>query len=269
MKFTKINGGEILNYVKIPEEIIQDISIGEKRIIVFSYLCYRRSLDDTVGFSIVELVEWSKLKPNYRPGKINQKYWSVLERLTDMNYIITKLHFDRLTSEQKNSNEYLNILLNNKKFDTTERYAIIYFDEIKKILNFKKELENTEIETNRLSSSQILLVLSYIRLNMKRALNKPRCCYRLLKTISNDIDLSERYIKRIINILDELDIVKYEEMKRNRYFDNENNICFTTTPKIFADYKVYTKDDSNNHIIDKTYDWKSEIEMQIDILENT
>ena len=176
-------GGEFLNYVRIPEEIIQDVSIGEKRVIIFSYLCCRRSLDDTVAFSITELVEWSKLKPNYRTGKINQKYWFVLERFTELNYIKTKLDFKRLTSEQKNSNEYLNVLINNEKFDMTERYGIIYFDELQKILNFKKELENNEIETNRISSSQILLVLSYIRLNMNRIPNKPRCCYRLLKTI--------------------------------------------------------------------------------------
>ena len=42
-------GGEILNYVRIPEEIIQDVSISEKRVIIFSYLCCRRSLDDTVA----------------------------------------------------------------------------------------------------------------------------------------------------------------------------------------------------------------------------
>lgn len=257
-----------LNYVRIPEEIIQDVSIGEKRVIVFSYLCCRRSLDDTVAFSITELVEWSKLKPNYRTGKINQKYWSVLERFTELHYIKTKLDFKRLTSEQKNSNEYLNVLINNEKFDMTERYGIVYFDELQKILNFKKELENNEIETNRISSSQILLVLSYIRLNMKRIPNKPRCCYRLLKTISEDIEISERYIKRIITILSELDIVKFEEMKRNRYLDRESNICFSTTPKVFADYKVYTKDGYGNHAIDKTYSWKDEIEKQISILEN-
>lgn len=257
-----------MNYVRIPEEIIQDVSIGEKRVIVFSYLCCRRSLDDTAAFSITELVEWSKLKPNYRIGKINQKYWSVLERFTEMNYIKTKLNFKRLTSEQKNSNEYLNVLINNKKFDMTERYGIIYFDELEKILNFKKELENNEIDINRISSSQILLVLSFIRLNMNRIPNKPRCCYRLLKTISDEIGISERYIKRIITILSELNIVKYEEMKRNRYVDRENNIYFSTTPKVFADYKVYTRENHGDHAIDKTYSWKDEIEKQVSILEN-
>ena len=103
---------------------------------------------------------------------------------------------------------------------------------------------------------------------MNRIPNKPRCCYRLLKTISDDIEISERYIKRIITILDKLNIVKYKEMKRNRYLDGEKNICFSTTPKVFADYKVYTKDDYGNHVIDQAYSWKNEMEAQIKFLEN-
>lgn len=61
---------------------------------------------------------------------------------------------------------------------------------------------------------------------MNRIPNKPRCCYRLLKTISDDIEISERYIKRIITILDKLNIVKYKEMKRNRYLDGEKIFAF-------------------------------------------
>ena len=55
-----------LNYVKIPREIIYDKDLSPKRVIIFSYLCARRSLDDTVAFSTTELCHWSKLKPNYR-----------------------------------------------------------------------------------------------------------------------------------------------------------------------------------------------------------
>ena len=62
------------NYVKIPREIIYDKDIGDKRVVIFSYLCSRRALDDTVAFSISELCHWSYLKPNYHEGKINQKY---------------------------------------------------------------------------------------------------------------------------------------------------------------------------------------------------
>ena len=70
------------NYVKIPREIIYSKELGDKRVIIFSYLCSRRALDDTVAFSISELCHWSYLKPNYHDGKINHKYLEVLELLS-------------------------------------------------------------------------------------------------------------------------------------------------------------------------------------------
>ena len=73
------------NYVKIPREIIYDKDGPIKRVRTSRYLCARRSLDDTVAFSTTELCYWSKLKPNYRDGKINQKYYEVLLLLLIMD----------------------------------------------------------------------------------------------------------------------------------------------------------------------------------------
>ena len=65
-------GGEYeINYVTIPKEIIYDKDLGNKRVIVYSFLCCRRALDDSVGFSVPELVKWTGLIPNYHKGKIN------------------------------------------------------------------------------------------------------------------------------------------------------------------------------------------------------
>ena len=62
-----------------------------------------------------------------------------------------------------------------------------------------------------MSSAYILLLLSYLRVNMNRNTDKPLCCYRLYQKITEDIGLSERYISRIIKILDVMDIIKYQE----------------------------------------------------------
>ena len=116
------------NYVKIPREIIYDKSIGDKRVIIFSYLCSRRALDDTVAFSISELCHWSYLKSNYHDGKINQKYLEVLESLSHYDYFIDYPDFKKLAKEKKNSTDYYNIALNIKKFDTPDSFGIIYFE---------------------------------------------------------------------------------------------------------------------------------------------
>lgn len=260
------------NYVKIPREIIYSKDIGDKRAITFSYLCSRRALDDTVAFSISELCHWSHLKPNYHDGKINHKYLDVLELLSHYGYFESYPDFKKLAQEKKNSTDYYNIEINTEKFDIPDNFGIIYFDELEKILNFKGELKGVkvneeEIELTRMSSSYILLLLSYLRVNMNRNPDKPLCCYRLYQKITEDIGLSERYISRIVEILDVMDIIKYQEGKRIRYKKQEDKYGFLTTPKVFADYRHYAKDEKGNQKIDVEYNYKNEIQKQLAILE--
>ena len=255
------------NYVKIPREIIYDKDLGDKRVIIFSYLCSRRALDDTVAFSISELCHWSHLKPNYHDGKINHKYLEVLELLSHYGYFEHCPNFQNLAKEKKNSTDYYNIKVNIDRFDIPDNFGIIYFDELQKILNFKEELSYEDIDLTRMSSAYILLLLSYLRVNINRNPDKPLCCYRLYQKISEDIGLSERYISRIVEILDVMNIVKYKESKRIRYKTDEDKFGFITTPKIFADYIHYTKDEKGTQKIDSYYDYKVEIQKQLEILE--
>ena len=256
------------NYVKIPREIIYDKDIGDKRVIIFSYLCSRRALDDTVAFSISEPCHWSYLKPNYHDGKINHEYLDMLELLSHYGYFIDCPDFQKLAKEKKNSTNYYNIKLNIEKFDIPDNFGIIYFDELEKILNFREELKDKDIELSRMSSAYILLLLSYLRVNMNRNPDKPLCCYRLYQKISEDIGLSERYISRIVEILDVMNIIKYQEGKRKRYEKSNGDYGFITAPKVFADYKRYAKNDKKDSEIDIDYDYRSEISKQIEFLNN-
>lgn len=262
------------NYVKIPREIIYNKELGDKRVIIFSYLCSRRTLDDTVAFSISELCHWSHLKPNYHDGKINHKYLEVLELLSHYDYLKSYPDFEKLAKEKKNSTDYYNIQINTEKFDIPDNFGIIYFDELEKILNFKEELKGVkindeEIDLLRMSSSYILILLSYLRVNMNRNPDKPLCCYRLYQKITEDIGLSERYISRIVEMLDVMDIIKFQEGKRIRYKKQDDKYGFLTTPKVFADYMHFTKDEKGNQEIDSNYDYRIEIQKQLDILEES
>ena len=259
--------GDILpNYVKIPREIIYNKDIGDKRVIIFSYLCSRRALDDTVAFSISELCHWSHLKPNYHDGKINQKYLEVLESLSHYGYFTDYPDFQKLANVKKNSTDYYNIKLNISKFDSPDSFGIIYFDELDKILNYKEELKDSHIDLSRMSSAYILLLLSYLRVNLNRNPEKPLCCYRLYQKITEDIGLSERYIARIVEMLDVIDIIKYQEGKRKRYEKSNGEFGFITAPKVFADVRRYIKDNNGNIMLDDEYDYESEIAKQIEIL---
>lgn len=64
-----------------------------------------------------------------------------------------------------------------------------------------------------------------------------------------------------------MNIIKFQKSKRIRYQKEDNNYGFLTTPKVFADYRHYTKDEKGNQIIDKQYDYKIDIQNQLQILE--
>ena len=117
-----------------------------------------------------------------------------------------------------------------------------------------------------MSSAYILLLLSYIRVNLNRIEDKPLCCYRYFKTISEDIGLSERYIGRIVDILEELKIIKCQPMKREKYI-KDGKEKYLTTPKVFVDYRHFINDEHGQRI-DNKYDPCEEIKKQIELLEN-
>lgn len=256
-----------MNYVKIPKEIIYNKDIGDKRVLILSYLCSRRALDDTVAFSIAELCKWSDVKPNNHQGKINEKYVKMLYTFSNMQYIAEDLNSNNLPYIDQYT--YHLICLNIEKFDIPNEYGIIYFDELEKIINFKRELKYCGVTLDRMSSAYILLVLSYIRVNLYRGDDKPKCCYRYYKKISEDIGISERYIGRIIEILDLLKIIKSKECTRIRFIKSENEFGFCTNVKVFADYRKFIKDKNGNIFTDKDYDCISEIKKQIEILEKS
>ena len=198
----------------------------------------------------------------------------MLELLSHYGYFEFYPDFEKLAKEKKNSTDYYNIKINTVKFDTPDNFGIIYFDELVKILDFKEELKDIkvngeEIDTTRMSSAYILLLLSYLRVNMNRNPDKPLCCYRLYQKITEDIGLSERYISRIVEMLDVMDIIKFQEGKRIRYKKQDDKYGFLTTPKVFADYRHFVKDNSGNQIMDFNYDYRTEIQKQLEILEES
>lgn len=153
-----------------------------------------------------------------------------------------------------------------EKFDTLDSFGIIYFDELQRILDFKGELKDSDIDPARMSSAYILLLISYLRVNMNRNPDKPLCCYRHYQKIAEDTGLSERYVSRIIEILDTMDIIKFKKMKRARYKGSNDKVRFSTTPKIFADYRRFTKNTNGDTILDMEYDYNAEISKQIELM---
>lgn len=252
-----MEGGENIKYLVIPKDVIYNSSLDENRVIVYSYFSLKQGLDDTVGFSCNHVVKWCGYAINYHKGKINDKVCDLIEQLSHNQYF---------SIEGKISSDILTVAtLNMEKFFPDNQFAIIYYDEIHKVKSFKK-LINDEKEKNRMSAAILLLVLSYLRMNMLRRQNgfigeesnKPEFCYRYYMDIEKDIGISRRSISKAVNILVELDLIAKTEIPR--YKDESGN--WHTEVTLFVNKHKY----KSNGEIDLHYNYKQELQWGVDYI---
>lgn len=246
-------------YATVPKEIIYNKEMNDKRVIVYCYFSLKYGLDDTVGFSCDSVVTWCGFKSNYHKDKINENITTTINGLISNQYIKVSGVISR--------NEYNEATLNMEKFCPDTQFAIIYYDEIQKIMDFKKII-NDDKEKNRMSSAILLLVLSYLRMNMLRRQegyigkesDKPEFCYRYYIDIEKDIGISSRYISRAISILIKLDLLAKQEIPR--YKDEHDN--WHTEVTLFVNKYKYDKQGK----LDQKYNYQQELQWGIDYIKD-
>lgn len=226
-------------YIYIPLSVIADTEIDAKRIGIFSYLRIRCGYDNIIGFTIPDMVEWCNMKPNKRTGNTNDKFLNVMDDLSDKKYLTY------LTEKSKSSFMKCEFNMDYYYKDCSDGYAVIYLDEIEKIMNYEKSNSND----NALTNTTILLVFAYLRHKIRRRPNelKPEERYpekvkerreRLpeaydsnINDIANEIGISSKTLLKIIDILEEeLKLIVTDRAYRIKNEDGE----FRTPPTIFA-----------------------------------
>ena len=70
-------------YIYIPMSVIVDKELDNKRIGVLSYLRIHCGLNDMVGFTVSDMIEWCGMKPNNREGKTNDKFLNITTTAAD------------------------------------------------------------------------------------------------------------------------------------------------------------------------------------------
>lgn len=224
--------------------------MNDKRAIVYSYFASKRGLDDTIGFSCNSIVKWCGHKADYHKNKINDQITETVTQLKDEKYI--KLDGNIL------ADIYFEAKINQEKFDIPTSFALIYLDELDKIREFKKNIENKNIR--KMSSSILILTLSYLRVNMLRRQkdyigilsDKPEFCYRMYIDIEKDLGISNRYISRAVKILEELDLIAMQEYPR---WQDEYGNWHTEVTMFVNKYKRIDGGES----LDMNYDYNQEL----------
>lgn len=232
-------------FITIPEFFINncDDDAG-KRLAAYTYFNLRVGLDGKVLFNIEHIVSWCGYVPDHKKGKIDEKFMLILNWFCDIGFISCCEVVDHCNGTNKIREPYtknLTAILNQKWYKTktdTERFAILYMDEIIKILDYDCKKRSVSITT-----SNLLFVFAYLRLHiltrnskegedLEHRLKSPESYYGFYKDISSDTGITAKSLSGIFNILYELELIYMQRVKR-RIVEN-NNLRFVTLPTFFA-----------------------------------
>ena len=249
-------------YIYIPLSVIVDKELDIKRVGILSYLRIHSGLNDVVGFTVSDMVEWCGMKPNNREGKINDKFLSIINDLSNRGYLTY------LTEQSKSS--YMKCKFNTELYydKCSDGYAVIYLDEFKKIMDYKN------LQGNSVNNVTILLVLSYLRNKIRRRPNElkpeertfdgvqqrrkrlPDAFDGNISDISKELGMHKQTLSKIINILEQdLGLIVTDKAYRIK-IDNDE---FRTLPTIFAN--AYKREDKYLLVTEDNYS-RTEIELK-------
>ena len=233
-------------YIYVPLSVITDTELDIRRVSIFSYLRIHCGLNNVIGFTIPDMIEWCGGKPDRRVNGTNDKVLSTLDALINKGYLTC------LTEKSRSS--YMKCRLNMSQYyeACSNGYAAIYLDELDKIMNYKKE----NIKDNTLNNTTILLVFAYFRHKIRRRPNElmpeertpdgikkrkeklPDAYGSNINDIADELNISSKTLSKIIDILEqELELIVTDRAYRVKNEDDE----FRTLPTIFAN--AYKRED--------------------------
>lgn len=218
-------------FIKIPSSIIIDGQLPHERVALFTYLYVNAGLNDKLLLSHDDLHEYIHKKVN--PNRVKNCCTVNIEFLLDyyksqgyINYngriknkipIKCTIYRDRLCDKVENN-----------------RFAIIYLDEIEKILNYP-------LDGKKYGNDTLLLLFAYLRLRIyNRSTIKDYKDIRsetyddYYKTIGEILNIPEKTISSLVDILVELDLIYVFTRERKRIILEDHEYFFRTLTSIFT-----------------------------------
>lgn len=243
-------------YISIPLSVITDTELDIKRVGIFAYLRAHCGLNNVIGFTISDMVEWCGGKSDRRINGTNDKVLSTLDILSDRGYLTY------LTEKSRSSYMKCKFDMNNYCESCSNGYAVIYLDELEKIMNYQKE----NLKDGTLNNTTILLVFAYLRNKIRRRPNElmpeertndgikkrkerlPDAYGSNINDIANELNISSKTVSKIIDILEYgLELIVTDRAYRVKNVNNE----FRTLPTIFAN--AYKREDKYLLATGETY----------------
>lgn len=233
-------------YIYVPLSVITDTELDIRRVSIFSYIRIHCGLNNIIGFTIPDVIEWCGGKPDRRVNGTNDKVLSTLDALINKGYLTY------ITEKSRSSYMKCKFDISHYYEACSNGYAVIYLDELEKIMSYQKD----NLKDSTLNNTTILLVFAYLRNKIRRRPNElmpeertsdgikkrkerlPDAYGSNINDIANELGISSKTVSKIIDILEyELELIVTDRAYRIK---NENNE-FRTLPTIFAN--AYKRED--------------------------
>lgn len=209
---------------------------------ILNYLAWKKDIEGISAFSVEDIVKSLGMKPNSHKGKINEKIFDVIIDLRDRGYInkliINKKYYNGFSSCM------LNILSLNRD-NTAYNYIQVTDCERNKIFNYDKQKIDKVMLFNLYCHLKARMYKRENNYSLSITGGKAQVCYPSYESIENDILIKPSTIKKYIDILSDIDLIRYDNA--GTYIKDGNKYKSSNT------YVLY----------DENGEWKYELEQGI------
>lgn len=209
---------------------------------ILNYLAWKKDIEGMSAFSVEDIIRSLGMKPNSHKGKINEKIFDTIIDLRDREYInkliINKKHYNGFSSCM------LNILSLNSD-NTAYNYIKITDYEKNRIFNYDKQKIDKIMLFNLYCHLKARMYKRENNYSLSITGGKAQVCYPSYESIENDILIKPSTIKKYIDILSDIDLIRYDNA--GTYIKDGNKYKSSNT------YVLY----------DKGGEWKYELEQGI------
>lgn len=239
-------------YFAITQPVILDKELGKKRIAAMTYILIHKGLNNKFPLSLNYISKWYGREPNRHPSGINGKFADVITNLKNTGYLdySEKLKHDGSVEVSFNEDKYQEQLN-----DESTRFAIIYLDEFKKIV----EYANSKDKEISVSDDTLLLVFAYLRMMIYRRKNKlgiteincdnknsheydikqrqfraPEAYNAYYSDVAEELGLTLQTLMISINAIEELNLIYTETLPRMIKKDENNKEKWITNHTLFC-----------------------------------
>lgn len=261
--------GNAAKSIFIPDFLITDETLTNKRISIFLFMQIKCGLDETVGFSIDQIINWCGFKPDRHINGMNDQFIQILSLFEEKEYFKlstdlfkkTKFQTKKGNIKEQSSISTSALITSNINTKISDSFAILYLDEIYKILNYKK---NNDKNTT-LNASIILLVFAYLRWKIPKYTyarntstnvvkdeyirNNPEVYDSYYKEMAKEIGIYPATFSKAVKILKELGFIYYDDsLPRVKYMDKFGEQKWRRDIILFAN--MYKRQKNKNNQIE-------------------